>query len=422
MSLLRVLGLFALAGGCTLAGLADGGTPKSAAKETRPWLIVEDYYNGAENTGNSRAMRNGQNQTERFRDFSRLLLMQMAKAGRFRCKDRGSFRTQMTENALAKNPEEIQFIKAGRCITWVPRMTRERYPVPEGNRTRMAESDVLTMSIGYTSLELNGNGEVMDSEDVVVRERDLGGTDLLTAVAKEAAKAILFRLAAPKVIAVMPQDGKTLVIVDYGKDFLSRDDYVSIGERQELQGRFFGIPKGSGRVISADRDSATLVLLGGEVKKGYYIRLKSKQEVAEAKAAEAAAAARRQTATEAPSGPPTPTSSTPTPAPAPAPTAQTSPATPPATVQPQPAVAVQQPRAYACTVCRRTGRYAVEERCRECNGTGTYVAIIEGIVGGLLGQGRNGNIQQRCRHCNGHGRVRTEYTCQACSGQGVIYR
>lgn len=416
MSLLRMLGLFVLAGGCTLAGLADGGTPKSAAKETRPWLIVEDYYNGAENTGNSRAMRNGQNQTERFRDFSRLLLMQMAKAGRFRCKDRGSFRTQMTENALAKNPEEIQFIKAGRCITWVPRMTRERYSVPEGNRTRMAESDVLTMSIGYTSLELNGNGEVMDSEDVVVRERDLGGTDLLTAVAKEAAKAILFRLAAPKVIAVMPQDGKTLVIVDYGKDFLSRDDYVSIVERQELQGRFFGIPKGSGRVISADRDSATLVLLGGEVKKEYYIRLKSKQEVEEAKAAEAAEAARRQqTAAAAP-----PVQSTAT-SPTPAPTTQAQSATPPATVQPQPAVAVQQPRAYACTVCRRTGRYAVENTCSVCGGTGKTVTII-GLVDGLLGAGRNNGIQQRCANCRGNGRVRTEYPCQACSGQGVIYR
>ena len=418
MSLLRMLGLFALAGGCTLAGLADEGTPKSTAKETRPWLIVEDYYNGAENTGNSRAMRNGQNQTERFRDFSRLLLMQMAKAGRFRCKDRGSFRTQMTENALAKNPEEIQFIKAGRCITWVPRMTRERYSVPEGNRTRMVESDVLTMSIGYTSLELDGNGEVMDSEDVVVRERDLGGTDLLTAVAKEAAKAILFKLAAPEVFAVMQQDGKTLAIVDYGKDFLSRGDHVSIMERQERRGRLFGIVKGSGRVVSTDNETSTLVLLGGEVKEKYYIRLKSEQEVAEAKAAEAAAATRKQTAAAAPPVQSTPTS----PTPAPAPTAQTSPTTPPATVQPQPVVAVQQPRAYACTVCRRTGRYAVEERCRECNGTGTYVAIIEGIVGGLLGQGRNGNIQQRCRHCNGHGRVRTEYTCQTCSGQGVIYR
>lgn len=416
MSLLRMLGLFALAGGCTLAGFADEGTPKSTAKETRPWLIVEDYYNGVENTRNSRAMRNGQNQTERFRDFSRLLLMQMAKAGRFRCKDRGSFRTQMTENALAKNPEEIQFIKAGRCITWVPRMTRERYPVPEGNRTRMVESDVLTMSIGYTSLELDGNGEVMDSEDVVVRERDLGGTDLLTAVAKEAAKAILFKLAAPEVFAVMPQDGKTLAIVDYGKDFLSRGDHVSIIERQERRGRLFGIVKGSGRVVSTDNETSTLVLLGGEVKEGFYIRLKSQQEVEEAKAAESEASARKQTAAAKPSVQPTPAP------PTPAPTAQISPATPPTTVQPQPAVPVQQPRAYACTVCRRTGRYAVEETCPTCNGTGTYVAIIEGIVGGLLGQGRNGSIQQRCRNCNGHGRVRRESYCGTCSGQGVIYR
>ncbi len=417
MSLLRMLGVFALAGGCTLAGLADEGTPKSTAKETRPWLIVEDYYNGAENTGNSRAMRNGQNQTERFRDFSRLLLMQMAKAGRFRCKDRGSFRTQMTENALAKNPEEIQFIKAGRCITWVPRMTRERYSVPEGNRTRMVESDVLTMSIGYTSLELDGNGEVMDSEDVVVRERDLGGTDLLTAVAKEAAKAILFKLAAPEVIAVMPQDGKTLAIVDYGKDFLSRDDHVSIVLRRELRGRFIGIEKGSGRVISADKDTSTLVLLGGEVKEGYYIRLKSKQEVAEAKAAEEAAR-KQQTAAVPPAVQSTPTS----PTPAPVPTAQTTPTTPPTTVQPQPAVAVQQqPRAYACTVCRRSGRCAVESTCSVCGGTGKTVTIV-GLVDGLLGAGRNGGIQQRCASCRGQGRVRTEYTCQACSGQGVIYR
>ena len=216
-----------------------------AAQTPNKWLVIEDTP-----TGTSRE----------YADFPRLLLMQISKAGVFRCVDRATYRTQSKEVALGDDGD-VEFKSAGYCISWVirPRET--------------ARGLILTVSIGYNNIGRSGNNELIRSEDVVVRERSLKGEDMLTAAAKKSARAILFSLTPPQVVDVTTsKSGKKLATVDYGKEFLSVGENVYILRKKESKnGKSISKKVGLAVVKSADLDSSTVQISKGDVAEDDYL-------------------------------------------------------------------------------------------------------------------------------------------------------
>ena len=219
-------------------------TPCHAADKAarKPWLVIE-MPTGAE----------GQN----YDNFPRLLLMQISKAGMFRCVDRATYRTQTRENALGDSGD-IEFKSAGYCISWVIRTKQT------------ARGRILTVSLGYNNIGRNGNGELIKSEDVVVHEGHImNGEDLLTVAAKKAARAILFALQPPLVMEVInPNMSMPKATVDYGNDFLSVGEHVYFLRKVERKGRAITRKIGVGKVVSAELDSSCILvekLMGKDV-------------------------------------------------------------------------------------------------------------------------------------------------------------
>lgn len=223
------------------------GIGVGAAQKPNKWLVIEDAP-----TGTSRE----------YADFPRLLLMQISKAGVFRCVDRATYRTQSREIALG-DEGDVEFKSAGYCISWVIR-SRET-----------ARGSILTVSIGYNNIGRSGNNELIRSEDVVVRERSLKGEDMLTAAAKKSARAILFSLMPPQVVEVVTsKSGKKSVIVDYGKDFLTvGEDVYFVRKKESNSGKEISRKVGRGVVKSTDADSSTVLLAKGDVSENDYVSI-----------------------------------------------------------------------------------------------------------------------------------------------------
>lgn len=252
--MLRKALLLVAVAGCVL--LAAG-----AGEAKKPWLIIETPPSSAgEGTGNDALLT---------RDFPRLLLMQISKAGVFRCADRETYRTQSKENALG-DEGDIELKSAGYCISWV---IRSRIS-PMGT--------TLTISLGYNNIGRNGNGELIRSEDVIVRERNVKGGDLLTAAAKKAAQAILFSLEPPEVLEVQKsksgKSGKTEATVTYGKDFFSVGDKVYFEKKTIKKGHTLLKKVGLGTVTSTELDTSTVLLLQGTVEEENILEMEKKDE------------------------------------------------------------------------------------------------------------------------------------------------
>ena len=211
----------------------------NADRQGKKWLVIEDA------PSNIRGAHV---------DFPRLLLMQISKAGLFRCVDRATYRTQAKELALGDGGD-VNFSAAGYCISWVVR-TKDT-----------ARGKILTVSVGYNNIGKSGNNELLQSEDVLVYERNLKGEDLLTAAAKKCARAILFRLMPPQIVEVkILKSGKTSATVDYGKDFLTIGDKVNFFRKKALKnGKEISKQVGTGVVRSVDTDFSVLQLLKGAV-------------------------------------------------------------------------------------------------------------------------------------------------------------
>lgn len=198
-----------------------------------------------------------------FNDFPRLLLMQISKAGMFRCVDRTTYRTQTIEQSLGGS-DEVNFISAGYCISWVVRMHET------------VRGQIVTASIGYNNIGKDGNNELINSEDVVVFVRSLNGVDIATKVAMKAAKAILFNLMPPQVIEVeQTKTGKRVATVDYGKEFLKEGDRVCfVRKKVSARGKIFSKKVGDGVVSSVSIESATIGVLSGDIKEDDYVSVK----------------------------------------------------------------------------------------------------------------------------------------------------
>lgn len=212
----------------------------SGSAKQKQWLVVEDPPSPSRDNS--------------YNEFPRLLLMQISKAGLFRCVDRATYRTQTKELALGDGGD-AEFSSAGYCISWVIR-SRDT-----------ARGAIMTISLGYNNIGKNGNNELEQSEDVMVYEWKLNGEDLLTAAARKSARAILFRLMPPQVVEVAKlKSGKTKAVVDCGKDFLSSGDKVKfVRVKTSQRGVRISNQVGTGIVRSTSVDSSALQLLNGAV-------------------------------------------------------------------------------------------------------------------------------------------------------------
>ena len=208
------------------------------AANQKQWLVVEDPPASSVD--------------DAYSEFPRLLLMQISKAGLFRCVDRATYRTQAKELALGDGGD-AEFSSAGYCISWVVRSRAT------------ARGNILTVSLGYNDIGKSGNNELLQSEDVMVYEWKLNGEDLLTAAARKSARAILFRLMPPQVIEVVKlKSGKTKVVVDCGKDFLSEGDRIKfVRIKTSPRGVKVSSQVGTGVVRSTRSDVSDIQLQGG---------------------------------------------------------------------------------------------------------------------------------------------------------------
>ena len=214
------------------------GLSSSAGPKKKQLLVVESPPPGA----------------EVYNDFPRLLLLQIAKSGTFRCIDRATYRTQKPELKLGDGGA-AEFSSAGYCISWVIR-SRET-----------SGGTILTVSLGYNDITQGGNNELLQSEEVVVYDRNLKGESLISAAARKSARAILFRLMPPQVVEVSKlKSGLTKVTTDYGRDFFSVGDKVKFVKKKALKtGKEVSVQTGTGVVRAVETDSSALQLLTGKV-------------------------------------------------------------------------------------------------------------------------------------------------------------
>ena len=213
-----------------------------AAAEQKKWLVVDDMPREAED---------GLVGAHQESVFPRLLIMQISKAGVFRCCDRSTYNIQARELAVGESGDG-EMTSAGYAISWVMRSQNTE----EGN--------VLTVSLGYNNIGKDGNNELITSEDVMVKERDVRGVDLLTEVARLSARAILFRLRPPQVVEVSADEGDgSVATIDFGRDYFSVGEKVAFTRKVERKGREFYKRIGVGMVVSASADTSCVQLLSG---------------------------------------------------------------------------------------------------------------------------------------------------------------
>ena len=211
----------------------------SGSAAAKPWVIVESHISIADdqNLGDSgRVRRRSANRRLSKReqiedDFRRILIDRVAGSGRFRCSERDTIQSMLRENAMGAE-DEVSFTSADRGIKWTLRESTEQYLSTGGGRSnRKVKGKVLTVTLSFVNLTAGGNGEVLDSDTVVVRERFANGVDLYTYAARNAARAILFKLAAPRIIDLERDGGGLFATVDYGSDFFAKGERVIIMER-----------------------------------------------------------------------------------------------------------------------------------------------------------------------------------------------
>ena len=236
----------------------------SETAEHKKWLVVDDM---------PRETNEDSPNAQQESDFPRLLIMQISKADIFRCCDRSTYKIQARELATAEDGD-VEMTSAGYAISWLMRSQKTE------------EGDVLTVSLGYNNIGKTGNNELITSEDVVVKERDIKGIDILMEVARLSARAILFRLRPPQVIEVSEDDGDGRVATtDYGRDFFSAGEKVSFTRKVERKGREFYKRVGVGVVVSASADTSCVQLISGTVQEDDYVELftAGRQRTSEAK-------------------------------------------------------------------------------------------------------------------------------------------
>lgn len=224
--------------------------------KSKPLLVIEDAP-----ANSSEGLYEGTQKID-VNDFPRLLLMQISKSGVFRCIDHKTYRMQARELAIGES-DDATLSSAGRCISWVIRGR-------QGIR-----GTVLTVSLGYNNISQAGNGELIKSEDVVVREHGLKGSDLLVAAAKKSARAIVFGLCPSEVLEVeKTRLGKIKVIVSYGNGFFTQGDDVYFVKKIEKKGHVIRKKIGIGTVVSTEIGTSTVILGRGSVEEGNEIELK----------------------------------------------------------------------------------------------------------------------------------------------------
>jgi len=240
---------------CTFVFLFCGSIAFAFGTSSRPLLVVEDAPKD-----DSCQLFDGSDRVD-VSDFSRLLLMQISKANVFRCIDRRTYRTQSKEISLGDSGD-IELKSAARSISWVIRGR-------QGSR-----GATLTVSLGYNDITPKGNGELIKSEDVIVRERGLKGADLLLAAAKKAARAIVFSLKPSEVLDVEKSpSGKVKATIAYGNGFFAVGDSVYFVKNTEKKGRSIRKKTEIGTISSVDADTAVVMLSKGTVEEGYEIEL-----------------------------------------------------------------------------------------------------------------------------------------------------
>ena len=373
----------------------------SGSAAAKPWVIVESHISIADdqNLGDSgRVRRRSANRRLSKReqiedDFRRILIDRVAGSGRFRCSERDTIQSMLRENAMGAE-DEVSFTSADRGIKWTLRESTEQYLSTGGGRSnRKVKGKVLTVTLSFVNLTAGGNGEVLDSDTVVVRERFANGVDLYTYAARNAARAILFKLAAPRIIDLERDGGGLFATVDYGSDFFAKGERVIIMERVQKSGVMMSNPKGRGTVIFADKAATRIRVESGLAAEGWHVAMAEED-------------------LSAPNAMPTATSSA---APAPAAT----PAVPP------------QRKVVRCAHCKGTGHITTKTPCQQCNGRGRVAnpaAQIGGVVnmisaaGGGRRQVSRGSSEMNCPSCNRQGFIRQQAPCGSCNGSGKTYR
>ena len=221
--------------------------PIGASGKQKKWLVVEDPPRSME-----------RDIFDEYAEFPRLLIMQISKAGVFRCCDRTTYRIQSKETALGDGGD-IDFQSVGHAVSWIIR---------SHNTTR---GKVLTVSLGYNNIGKGGNNELITSEDVVVRERNVKGKDFVTEVARKSARAILFRLSPPQVLEVEGKERNALI--DFGKDFFAVGEKVEFTRKIERKGREISRKVGVGVITSVNADSSMARILNGMVNENDYVEI-----------------------------------------------------------------------------------------------------------------------------------------------------
>lgn len=323
---MKVLGIItALALTAVLCNTVRGASVK-------PCLVIEDKS----------ARQESINQVD-VDDFRRLLVNALANAKVFRCIDRSTYKTQAKEIALGDG--DVQFQSAGYCVTWIIRCQES------------VNGITLTISLGYTNISRDGNGETIKSENVIVRTAEAPGQDLLTYASKKAARAILFSLAPAQVLDVTDggKKGKTTAIISYGKDYFSPGDIVYFVEKKTKGGREFSKKVGLGKVRTVELDTSTVELDKGKVEEDDYIELKVDDSKNDPK--------------------------------------------------------------VECPACNGARRIVTKSsRCDKCGGEGKMPDQLRRGIGGRAYVMKGGT----CQKCFGKGEVTSETTCKFCSGNGKV--
>ena len=319
---------------CTLSlGVLGNGESSTEKQRTnavsrmgdKPWLVI-DYEGSVQGDLDAG-------------DFPQLLVMQLAKAGVFRC-------VEMKDADFLKRPDVLDAMMSSgdrvSCISWIIRNTE----TPRGR--------VLTISIGYRKLFRTGRGELLKSQDVLVRERGLKGFDLMTFAAKKSARAILFELRQPQVLDLESTGTRKTAIVDYGRDFFEKGESVDFIRRKTKNGRTLTRKVGTGVVSFADVGSTMITLKSGEVKEDDFVMPVEEELERQASAEEEECR-----------------------------------------------------RPEVCQACKGRRSIRVRVDCADCNGQGKRLHI----------KGRSRDIRS-CIICGGRGWRSFEKTCPDCKGTG----
>lgn len=311
------------------ANVAQGNRAKGGSSENepaRPWLVVDGDGSAQEGLDVG--------------DFPQLLVMQLAKADAFRC-------VEMRDADFLKQSEVLSSVMASgervSCVSWVIR----KRDTPRGM--------ILTVSIGYRKLFKTGRGELLKSQDLLVREQDLKGIDLMTFVAKKAAKAILFELRQPIVLEIESSGKVKMAVVDYGRNFFEKGDEVEFMRRKIKDGRTLTRKVGSGVVSFTDIGATTIAVKSGKVEERDFV-MPIEEDVGKEEAT---------------------------------------------------AEAAEKRRSEVCSTCKGRCSIRVRTDCADCNGQGKRLHI----------KGRSRDLRS-CTICGGRGWRSFQKTCPECSGTG----